>query len=57
MLRLLLVLGLSLATSLAFAEDLPTGNSLIQQGSSPLSIPAITLSTDADGQQEYSVSL
>ena len=57
MLRLLLVLVLSLATSLAFAEDPPTGNSLIQQGSSPLSIPAITLSTDADGQQEYSVSL
>lgn len=57
MLRLLLVLVLSLAASLAFAEDPPAGNSLIQTGSSPLSIPAITLSTDAQGQQEYSVSL
>ena len=53
MLRLLLVLVLSLAASLAFAEDPPAGSSLIQQGSSPLSIPAITLSTDAEGQQEY----
>ena len=57
MLRLLLVLVLSLAASLAFAEDPPGASSLIQQGNSPLSIPAITLSTDADGQQEYSVSL
>jgi len=57
MLRLLLVVLLSLTASLAFAEDPPTGSSLIQQGSSPLSIPAITLSTDAQGQQEYSVSL
>ncbi|MGE8501874.1 flagellar biosynthetic protein FliP [Ectopseudomonas oleovorans] len=57
MLRLLLVVVLSLAASLAFAEDPPTGSSLIQQGNSPLSIPAITLSTDAQGQQEYSVSL
>lgn len=52
MLRLLLVLVLSLAASLAFAEDPPGASSLIQQGNSPLSIPAITLSTDADGQQE-----
>src|SRR5690606_29885158 len=57
MLRLLLVLVLSLAASLAFAEDPPGATSLIQQGNSPLSIPAITLSTDAEGQQEYSVSL
>ncbi|MGQ7958638.1 flagellar type III secretion system pore protein FliP [Pseudomonas sp. SP16.1] len=57
MLRLLLVLVLSLGASLAFAEDPPAGASLIQQGSNPLSIPAITLSTDAEGQQEYSVSL
>ncbi|MGN0924224.1 flagellar type III secretion system pore protein FliP [Ectopseudomonas mendocina] len=57
MLRLLLVLVLSLAASLAFAEDPPGASSLIQQGNSPLSIPAITLSTDAEGQQEYSVSL
>lgn len=57
MLRLLLVVLLSLTASLAFAEEPPTGSSLIQQGSSPLSIPAITLSTDAQGQQEYSVSL
>ncbi|MDN5515035.1 MAG: flagellar biosynthetic protein FliP, partial [Pseudomonas sp.] len=57
MLRLLLVLVLSLAASLAFAEDPPGTSTLIQQGSNPLSIPAITLSTDAQGQQEYSVSL
>lgn len=57
MLRLLLVVLLSLAASLAFAEDPPSASSLIQQGSNPLSIPAITLSTDAEGQQEYSVSL
>ena len=57
MLRLLLVVLLSLAASLAFAEDPPGTSSLIQQGSNPLSIPAITLSTDAEGQQEYSVSL
>jgi flagellar biosynthetic protein FliP len=57
MLRLLLVLLLSLGASLAYAEDPPLGSSLIQQGGNPLSIPAITLSTDAEGQQEYSVSL
>ncbi|WP_061241378.1 flagellar type III secretion system pore protein FliP [Ectopseudomonas composti] len=57
MLRLLLVLVLSLAASLAFAEDPPGATTLIQQGNNPLSIPAITLSTDAQGQQEYSVSL
>jgi len=43
-LRLLLTLALLLAAPLALAAD-------------PLSIPAITLSNGADGQQEYSVSL
>ncbi|MFT0869931.1 flagellar type III secretion system pore protein FliP [Pseudomonas sp. CAM1A] len=43
-LRLLLTLALLLATPLTLAAD-------------PLSIPAITLSNGADGQQEYSVSL
>lgn len=43
-LRLLLTLVLLLAAPLALAAD-------------PLSIPAITLSNGADGQQEYSVSL
>ncbi|WP_426811059.1 flagellar type III secretion system pore protein FliP [Pseudomonas sp. WOUb67] len=43
-LRMLLTLVLLLAAPLALAAD-------------PLSIPAITLSNGADGQQEYSVSL
>ncbi len=43
-LRMLLTLALLLAAPLALAAD-------------PLSIPAITLSSGADGQQEYSVSL
>jgi len=43
-LRLLLTLALLLAAPLALAAD-------------PLSIPAITLSNGANGQQEYSVSL
>lgn len=43
--RILLTLLLTFAAPLAFAAD------------NPLSIPAITLSTDAEGQQEYSVSL
>ncbi|MDH0648292.1 flagellar type III secretion system pore protein FliP [Pseudomonas sp. GD03858] len=43
-LRVLLTLALLLAAPLALAAD-------------PLSIPAITLSSGADGQQEYSVSL
>lgn len=43
--RLLLLVLFTLATPLAFAAE------------NPLSIPAITLSTDAQGQQEYSVSL
>ncbi len=44
MLRLLIVLLLGMAAPLALAAD-------------PLSIPAITLSNGANGQQEYSVSL
>ena len=43
--RLLLALLLALAAPLALGAD------------NPLSIPAITLSTDAQGQQEYSVNL
>ena len=43
-LRMLLTLALLVAAPLALAAD-------------PLSIPAITLSNGADGQQEYSVSL
>ena len=42
--RMLLTLALLMAAPLALAAD-------------PLSIPAITLSSGADGQQEYSVSL
>src|SRR3990167_6611606 len=57
MLRLLLMLVFSLGASLAFAADPPTASTLIQSGNNPLSIPAITLSTDTAGQQEYSVSL
>ncbi|GAB6389705.1 flagellar type III secretion system pore protein FliP [Stutzerimonas marianensis] len=52
--RLLLTLLLVLAAPLAMGQD---AGSLIGQGDNPLSIPAITLSTDAEGQQEYSVSL
>ncbi|MGK9064965.1 flagellar type III secretion system pore protein FliP [Stutzerimonas chloritidismutans] len=54
MLRLLLTLLLAVAAPLAMGQD---AGSLIGQGDNPLSIPAITLSTDAEGQQEYSVSL
>ena len=43
--RILLALLLVIAAPLAFGAD------------DPLSIPAITLSTNAEGQQEYSVSL
>ncbi len=43
-LRIILTLALMLAAPLALAAD-------------PLSIPAITLGTNASGQQEYSVSL
>jgi flagellar biosynthesis protein FliP len=43
-LRIVLTLALMLAAPLAFAAD-------------PLSIPAITLGTNAQGAQEYSVSL
>ena len=54
MLRLLLAVVLVLAAPFAVGQD---AGSLIAQGDNPLSIPAITLSTDAQGQQEYSVSL
>lgn len=54
MLRLLLAVVLVLAAPLAVGQD---AGALITQGDNPLSIPAITLSTDAEGQQEYSVSL
>jgi len=54
MLRLLLVAVLALVAPFALAQDV---GALISQGNNPLSIPAITLSTDAEGQQEYSVSL
>lgn len=54
MLRLLLTVMLVLAAPFAVGQD---AGALITQGNNPLSIPAITLSTDAEGQQEYSVSL
>ena len=54
MLRLLLAALLILAAPFAVGQD---AGGLITQGDNPLSIPAITLSTDAQGQQEYSVSL
>ena len=54
MLRLLLAAALVLAAPFALGQD---AGVLISQGDNPLSIPAITLSTDAEGQQEYSVSL
>jgi len=49
-LRLLLVLLFSLLAPMVFAGE-------VFAADNPLSIPAITLSTDAEGQQEYSVSL
>jgi flagellar biosynthetic protein FliP len=49
-LRLLLVLLFSLLAPMVFAGEAFAADN-------PLSIPAITLSTDAEGQQEYSVSL
>ncbi|MCQ4320957.1 flagellar type III secretion system pore protein FliP [Stutzerimonas stutzeri] len=54
MLRLLLAALLTLAAPFAVGQD---AGGLFAQGDNPLSIPAITLSTDAQGQQEYSVSL
>ena len=54
MLRLLLAAAFLLAAPFALGQD---AGALISQGNNPLSIPAITLSTDAEGQQEYSVSL
>lgn len=49
-LRLLLVLLFSLLAPMVLAGE-------VFAADNPLSIPAITLSTDAEGQQEYSVSL
>jgi flagellar biosynthetic protein FliP len=49
-LRLLLVLLLGQLAPMLFAGE-------VFAADNPLSIPAITLSTDAEGQQEYSVSL
>jgi flagellar biosynthetic protein FliP len=49
-LRLLLVLLFALLAPMVFAGEAFAADN-------PLSIPAITLSTDAEGQQEYSVSL
>lgn len=54
MFRLLLAVLLVLAAPFAVGQEV---GGLIAQGNNPLSIPAITLSTDAEGQQEYSVSL
>jgi flagellar biosynthetic protein FliP len=52
--RILLAMLLVVAAPLAFGQE---GGALFAQGDNPLSIPAITLSTNAEGQQEYSVSL
>jgi flagellar biosynthetic protein FliP len=49
-LRLLLVLLFALLAPMVLAGE-------VFAADNPLSIPAITLSTDAEGQQEYSVSL
>ena len=54
MLRLVFIAVLSLVAPFALGQD---AGALISQDNNPLSIPAITLSTDAAGQQEYSVSL
>lgn len=54
MLRILLTVLLLTVAPLTLAQD---AGGLIGRGDNPLSIPAITLSTDAQGQQEYSVSL
>lgn len=54
MFRILLLATLMLVGPLAMAQE-PSG--ILAQGNNPLSIPAITLTTDAEGQQEYSVSL
>ncbi|MBA1225467.1 flagellar type III secretion system pore protein FliP [Stutzerimonas stutzeri] len=54
MLRILLLATLMLVGPLAMAQE---PSSILAQGNNPLSIPAITLTTDAEGQQEYSVSL
>ena len=54
MLRILLALLLPVVPPLALGQE---AGGLLTRGDNPLSIPAITLSTDAQGQQEYSVSL
>ncbi|CAM5235289.1 Flagellar biosynthetic protein FliP OS=Stutzerimonas stutzeri OX=316 GN=fliP PE=3 SV=1 [Stutzerimonas stutzeri] len=54
MLRILLALLLAVVAPLALGQE---AGGLLTRGDNPLSIPAITLSTDAQGQQEYSVSL
>lgn len=54
MVRLFLAVLLVLAAPFAVGQEV---GGLIAQGDNPLSIPAITLTTDAEGQQEYSVSL
>jgi flagellar biosynthetic protein FliP len=53
---LLLLVALVLAPTV-FAQEPGAGNALFGPGSNPLSVPAITLSTNPEGQQEYSVSL
>jgi flagellar biosynthetic protein FliP len=54
MLRILLAVFFVVAAPLAFGQE---GGPLFGQGDNPLSVPAITLSTNPEGQQEYSVSL
>ncbi|WP_028239476.1 flagellar type III secretion system pore protein FliP [Stutzerimonas azotifigens] len=54
MLRLVLALLLVLGAPLALGQEL---GPLVREGENPLSIPAITLTTDSEGQQEYSVTL
>jgi flagellar biosynthetic protein FliP len=54
MLRLVLVILLAVAAPLAFGQE---SNALLGQGNNPLAVPAITMTTNPQGQQEYSVSL
>jgi len=48
MFRLLLAVALALVAPFALGQD---AGALIGQGDNPLSIPAITLSTDAEGAE------
>lgn len=58
MLRILFLALAMFVAPLAFAQEPGSAASaLIGQGDNPLSVPAITLSTNGEGQQEYSVSL